>query len=245
MDATRTVQRQNGIALWRQIADRIRASISDGAYDRTGMVPPEMVLAEQFGVNRHTVRAALSALAQEGIVRAVQGRGTMIERRDKLSFPISRRTRFTEGIGSQARDFEGIVLEQKVEAPGADVARALGLTPGAPVLRLESLRKADRRPVSVGTSWFPLPRFEGMADAFARTGSITRAFAACGLDDYVRARTAISALHADPADAGLLQLSPGAIVLVTTAVNQDLDGRPVQYALTRFSADLVQLTIGE
>ena len=101
------IQRQKGVALWRQISDRIRANIASGAYDASGMVPAETALAEEFGVNRHTVRAALSALAQEGMVRAVQGRGTMIERRDKFDFPIGRRTRFTEGIGDQARHNNG------------------------------------------------------------------------------------------------------------------------------------------
>ena len=98
MAADSLVQRQSGVALWRQIADRIRAAIAGGDYDATGRVPPETVLAAQFGVNRHTVRSALAALAQEGIVRPVQGIGTMIERKERLNFPISRRTRFIEGL---------------------------------------------------------------------------------------------------------------------------------------------------
>ncbi|MGO7594217.1 GntR family transcriptional regulator, partial [Rhizobium leguminosarum] len=79
------------------IASRIRS----GAYDETGMVPPETMLELQFGVKRHTVRSALAALAQEGIVRAVQGRGKLIERKERLNFPITRRKRFTAGIGDQ------------------------------------------------------------------------------------------------------------------------------------------------
>ncbi|MEK1931687.1 MAG: GntR family transcriptional regulator, partial [Pararhizobium sp.] len=64
MNAKNAVERQTGVALWRQIADLIRLSISNGDYDQTGMVPPEIVLAGQFGVNRHTVRSALAALAE-------------------------------------------------------------------------------------------------------------------------------------------------------------------------------------
>lgn len=241
----KAVHRQKGVALWRQIADRIRSSINEGLYDRTGMVPPETVLAESFGVNRHTVRAAIAALAQEGIVRAVQGRGTMIEKQERLTFPIGRRTRFTEGIGTQARDIEGLSLGSALEEARPEVASGLEIAQGSPVLRLETLRKADRRGVSVATSWFPLPRFEGIAEAFRDTGSITMAFARCGLDDYVRLRTEISAGHASPDDLSRLQLTPGAIVLIAKAVNTDLEGRPVQYAITRFAADLVQLTVGE
>ena len=38
-----------------------------------------MALAERYGVNRHTVRSAISALVQEGVLRAEQGRGTFVD----------------------------------------------------------------------------------------------------------------------------------------------------------------------
>jgi GntR family phosphonate transport system transcriptional regulator len=242
-DGSIIVQRQNGIALWRQIADRIRASIADGEYDLAGKVPPEVVLAEQFGVNRHTVRSALAALAEEGIVRAVQGRGTLIERKERLNFPISRRTRFSEGIGDQAREKEGLLLSSAEEPASADLASRLQIQQGAPVIRLETLRKADRRPVSRSTTWFPADRFGGIEEAYRASGSITLAFQALGLPDYLRVSTEISAVHADGSDLTDLKLSPGAIVLVTKALNADPEGRPVQYAVSRFSADTVQFTI--
>ncbi len=238
-----SVRRQNGVALWRQIADRIRTAIAGGDYDDTGKVPPEMMLAAQFGVNRHTVRSALAALAQEGIVQAVQGRGTLILRKERLNFPISRRTRFSQGIGDQAREKEGILLASSDEAATVDLAARLKLPVGARLIRLETLRKADRRPVSRATTWFPADRFAGIADAYQDSGSITAAFTAVGLPDYVRASTEITAVHADNDDLSSLELSPGAIVLVTRALNVDPDGVPVQYAVSRFPADAVQFTI--
>lgn len=237
------MERQKGVALWRQIADRIRASIAQGDYDATGMVPPETQLAEQFGVNRHTVRSALAALGQEGIVRAVQGRGTMIDRKDKFTFPIARRTRFTEGIGDQAKGLEGLLLSSAVEAAGAAVAKWLALEPEARVIRLEVLRKADGRALSRSTSWFPADRFEQIDGAFRRTGSVTRALREYGVDDYLRAVTEVSATHAEPDDVAQLALTPGAIVLVTRALNTDMQGLPIQYAVTRFPADRVEFTI--
>jgi GntR family phosphonate transport system transcriptional regulator len=237
------VQRQTGVALWRQIADRIRQAISAGAYDETGMVPAETLLAQQFGVNRHTVRSAIAALAQEGIVRAVQGRGTLIERKERLNFPITRRTRFTAGIGEQARAMRGLLLSHREERADEEVARWLKLRAGAPVIRMETVRKADDRPVSCATAWFPAERFAGLPAVYEKTESITRAFADLGLSDYVRATTEITAAHADDADLAALELTPGAIVLITKAVNTDLEGVPVQYAITRFSADRVQFTI--
>jgi GntR family phosphonate transport system transcriptional regulator len=237
------IQRQKGVALWRQISDRIRANILAGLYDGTGMVPAETALAQEFGVNRHTVRAALAALQQEGIVRAAQGRGTMITQRDKFDFPIGRRTRFTQGIGEQARDLKGILLSSSREVATAELIGRLQLAHGDEVLRLDGVRKADGRAVSRSTMWFPAERFAGIDKAFAETGSITRALSACGVDDYLRDVTEISAVHAEPDDVAHLELTPGAIVLVTRALNTDAQGRPIQFAVTRFPADRVQFTI--
>lgn len=239
------VERRSGIALWRQIADRIRQGIAAELVDGTGRLPPETTLAMRYGVNRHTVRTAISALVQEGVLRAEQGRGTFVEKRRRLVYPIGARTRFSEGLADQVREPRGHLLADAQETADAAVADALGLEPGAPVLRLETLSEADGRPVSRATSWFCATRFAGMARHYAATGSITSSFRVLGLDDYFRASTVVSARHAEPDDLADLKLSPGAIVLVAVAVNVAADGRPVQYAHTRFAADRVELHVGQ
>ena len=99
--AASSLDRQTGVALWRQIADDIRAAIGNGVYDDSTKLPTEAALAAQFEVNRHTVRQALGALAREGIVETVQGRGTTVVRRTRFSYPIGSRTRFSAGLGGQ------------------------------------------------------------------------------------------------------------------------------------------------
>lgn len=237
------VMRRSGVALWRQIADRIRQAIGSGALGADGRLPPEQALSERFGVNRHTVRRAIAALVQEGVLRAEQGRGTFVETRRRLSYPIAARTRFSEGLEGQARDPHSVLLSHAVEAADSRVSEALGLPRGAPVLRLESMGEADGRPVSRATSFFDASRFSGLEAAFARSGSITAALRAFGVTDYVRRSTLVSARHADSADLADLALSPGAIVLVTVAINETLDGSPLQFSETRFAADRVELSV--
>ncbi|MGD9478532.1 phosphonate metabolism transcriptional regulator PhnF [Shinella sp. G-2] len=237
------VERQSGVALWRQIADRMRLAINNGDFDETGMMPPETVLAGRFGVNRHTVRSAMAALVEEGIVRPIQGIGTRIERRDSLRFPISRRTRFSQGLGNQARDLEGRLLASATEIAPAAVAEALGLPIGTICVRLETLNSADKRPISRATHYFPADRFGDIAAVYERTRSITAAFQELGVPDYVRRSTEISAIHAEGDDMRHLKLSPGAIILVAAAVNTDLAGTPVQFSRSRFAADRVRLTV--
>ena len=237
------VTRKSGVALWRQIADQIRQAISAGTLGADGKLPPEMVLSERFGVNRHTLRSAISALVQEGVLRAEQGRGTFVESRQKLSYPISARTRFSTGLRGQTRDRRSNLLAHAVEPAARRVAEGLSLAEGAPVVRLETLSEADERPVSRATSWFDAARFAGYAEIYAETGSITLSFQRYGIEDYFRKSTLVSARHADAADLADLKLSAGAIVLVAVAVNVDAEGVPIQYAETRFAADRVELSV--
>lgn len=237
------MERRSGVALWRQIADQIRLGVASGNLGEEGRLPPETALSERFGVNRHTVRAAIAALVQEGVLRAEQGRGTFIEMRRKLSYPIAKRTRFSTGLEGQVRERRSTLLTHIVEPAEGRAADALGLAAGAPVLRMEMLSEVDGRPLSRGTSWFDTGRFPGFEKAYLDTQSITTAFMSYGVDDYVRRSTVVSARHADPADLGDLGLAPGAIVLVTVAVNDDMQGRPIEFAETRFAADRVELSV--
>lgn len=237
------IQRGVGVALWRQIADAIRREISSGIADAQGRLPPEGELAVRYGVNRHTVRAAIAALAQEGVLQSIQGRGTFVRRQKRLVYPIGERTRFSAGLEGQARERQIVVLSHRREPAAAETASALGITAGEDVVVIESLGKADGLPVSRATSWFCARRFPDIAETLERTGSVSEAFRAYGIDDYRRASTAVEARHADGQELRDLGLSAGAVVIVTRALNVDADGTPVQYSLTRFPADRVELVL--
>lgn len=243
MNETTVMERGSGVALWRQIADRIRQGITDGEFAEGGRLPPEIALAERFGVNRHTVRGAIAALVQEGVLRAEQGRGTFIEHAPRISYAVGRRTRFSANLEGQARETRGRLLAHASMPADARIAEALAVAPGASVIRLDTLSEADGRPISRATSWFDAARFPDIAAGYAATGSITAAFARCGIEDYVRRSTAISARHADAPALADLGLSPGAIVLVAVAINDDTQGRPVQFSETLFAADRVDLVV--
>lgn len=232
-----------GVAMWRRIADAIRLDIVGGKLMRGDKLPGEMRLAARFGVNRHTVRRALGALADEGVVGGEQGRGWFVREARRLSYRIGKRTRFSEGLAGQTQALERRLLSATSEAAGARVAEALGLRPGTSVTRMETLSLADGAPLSRATSWLEAARFAGLPEAFARTGSISAAFQALGVSDYARATTRISARHADAEETKLLTLAPGAILLVSEAVDTDLSGRPIQYALSRFPADRMELVV--
>ena len=106
-----TIDRGSGVALWRQIADRIRLGIADGSLAVDGKLLPETRLAAMFGANRHTVRSAIAALEQEGVVQAKQGRGTFIRRTRRISYALGSRTRFSSNLEGQAKEVLSTLLK--------------------------------------------------------------------------------------------------------------------------------------
>ncbi|APT58582.1 phosphonate metabolism transcriptional regulator PhnF [Roseomonas gilardii] len=234
-------RRGDGIAAWKRIADGLEGEIAAGRFRRGERLPTEAQLAAQHGVNRHTVRRALSALAERGLVRATQGSGTFVEA-PPLRYPIGPRTRFSEIATAAGREAWGRLLSAREITADPALAEALDLPPGSPVLELDTLHEADGVPISTGLTRLPLPRFAGFAERYAETGSITRAYASYGVTDYLRRSTRITARHATPEETKALDLAPGRVVLVLDSVNTDAQGRPIQATHSRFAADRVELS---
>ena len=205
-------------------------------------LPAEGELAERFGVNRHTVRRAIGALAADGLVRAERGRGTFVlAAAPRLAYAMGARTRFTENVLSQSRAPGGRLIGADRVRAESETAALLGCPAGTLLHRLETLRVADGVPLSVATSWLEAGRFPDIVRHYAESGSITQMLQAAGIADYRRAETRLTAERLSPTDAEHLSAASDAIALVAFAVNVDLAGRPFQVQRTRFHAERMEL----
>ena len=238
------LERGMGLAMWRQIAQALAGEIESGALSEGARLPTEPQLAARFDVNRHTIRRAMADLADRGLVRVEQGRGTFVQEH-VLDYLVGRRTRFSEIVTGQNRQAGGQLLEGRVDVAGTAVAKELTLAPGSAVIRLETLRDLDERPLALGTHYFPAARFPDLIEAYRREGSITKALGRCGLPDYERRVTRVTARMPDTADARVLRQPANRPVLVTESVNVDADGQPVEYGITRFASDRTQIVFGD
>jgi len=205
-----------GVALWRRVADHLEHAIADGRYPVDTRLPGEIEIAQRLGVNRHTVRRAIAALADRGFVRAERGSGTYVETR-RLRYPIHSRTRFSEIVGAAGRE------------PGGRL--------------LASVRSVDRVPVSAATTWLPADRAPDAGRIYRDTRSLTRTLAQLGVDDFRRQSTRISAAIADAADAAWLRLAPGRPLIVVDSTDVTADGRPILTTRARLAADRIELVI--
>lgn len=229
-------------AVWSAIARTLRAELAAGHYRPGDRLPTEAELAVRFGVNRHTVRHALAVLAEAGLVHPRRGAGVFVAARP-TEYPLGQRVRFHQNVLAAGQVPSRRITRTETRPADADEAQTLRLRAGDPVLVVEGISLADGQPLAAFRSVFPAARFPGLAEAIRAEGSITRALAACGLADYTRAGTRLTAQLADPVLALALQVKPGAAVLRSEAVNVDGAGRPVEHGTTWFAGERVTLTV--
>ncbi|MDE2607826.1 MAG: phosphonate metabolism transcriptional regulator PhnF [Burkholderiales bacterium] len=233
--------RRSGVSVWRQIAETLSADIRDGRFG-DGRLPSESELAARFHVNRHTLRQAVQALQDEGLVRIERGRGMFVQR-ELLDYPLARRTRFTETIVRQ-----GLVPTQHLLAAGEEaaderVARELGLAPGDAVVRIENLSEVNGQPVSVMTAWYPARRFSGLLALLQEGASTTEILRRLGVEDYLRAESRVTSQMPGEETARLLRQPPSRPLLCVASIDIDPAGERIKYGETLFCGDRVQLRV--
>ena len=63
-----------------QIAETLRQRLTSGDYPAGSQLPSEAALCAEFSVARNTVRRALSALEDEGLIETLPGRGRVVRK---------------------------------------------------------------------------------------------------------------------------------------------------------------------
>ncbi len=234
--------RQSGERLWALIERTLAREIAEGILAPGGKLPSEAQLAARFEVNRHTVRQALNALEQQGLIRTEHGRGSFVEEAVH-DYLLGERTRFSQDLQGPSVARRQHLLRHFECPADREIAEGLAVPAGSPVIVLETLGIADERPLSLARHMFERDRFPDMVESFTRLESITRSLAAAGVDDYVRTLTRISAVMPAPDEARKLRQPRNRPLLRSEAVNAGLDGRPVEYGVTLFAGDRVQFVI--
>ncbi|NRB05866.1 MAG: phosphonate metabolism transcriptional regulator PhnF [Rhodobacteraceae bacterium] len=226
--------------IWKAIANALRDDLVQGRYVQGDKIPTEASLADRFGVNRHTVRHALSHLIEEGLLRSRRGSGVFVTAQP-TEYPIGTRVRFHENLLAAGRIPDKKVLSVEVRQPSEGEKAALKGTER--VCAYHGLSRADGQPIALFESVFPLDRLPGLDLAFQEVSSVTEALKRVGVTDFTRASTHLTAIMATATHALHLHISEGSPVLRTTNLNVDPEGTPIEYGRTYFASERVTLTV--
>jgi len=194
----------------RILLDRIEGTMRPG-----DQLPTEHALCAEFSVSRETIRSALAALEQDGIIERTRGRGTFIARLPRRR-PERRLTGMAEDFYALNLDTESKVLSAGPARMPASLAEQLGIDPETPLFRITRLRYFERRPFAWHDGWM-LPEIgERIAAIDLTRTSIDRELRETLKLPTWEDQQSIEAVAADIQSAELLDVPIGAPLLCLT-----------------------------
>ena len=204
---------------YRQIADDLRERVESGEFTAGRLLPSEAELSASYAASRVTVRKALEALRDEGLVDSRQGFGWFVAA-DPVRQSLGRLGTIEAQLAASGVESERRILDFRfIDAP----PRVRQLLRVDEVLEVRRLNLADGEPFARVTVWCPTE----LGARFSRD-DVERAPFYELLDVPLGGATqSIAAAAASEDDAALLEVPVGSPMLVCERVTCDLDGTPV------------------
>ena len=156
-----------------QISDWLEEMIRKGRYKVGERLPSESSLAEICGVNRNTVRQAISELVAKGLISKQNGIGSFISARDPspVKYTLQNISSFTDDMLSMGITPETKTLSQKVVEADRELAEKLMLGGDSQVILTKRLRFGNGIPLVIERSYLPYGEYEPLM-GMRLTGSL-------------------------------------------------------------------------
>jgi GntR family transcriptional regulator len=224
-----------------QIADRLAQRITSGQLPVGARLPAERDLAETLGVSRMTVRQALAAVEQRGLLDRGVGRGTFVAR-PKVAYDRSRVRGFTEQVEEVGLEAGARVVSAKVERAGRALAAALEIDPEDRVTRVRRVRSGGDVPLTLEEFWVAEARAPGLVDADLG-GSLYALLEERYDCPPASATESLEPVLAREHEAELLAVEVGSPLMRVERIARDRDGVPVEYAVDLHRGDRARFII--
>ena len=216
--------------LYQQIKALMTRSLQAGEWRPGEAIASEVELAARFRVSQGTVRKAIDELATENLLVRRQGKGTFVatHAEEQVQYRFLRLVP-EDGPGKPVAAERRFLECRRVRA-NAEVARALELKPGEPVIQARRVLIFNSRPVVLEDLWLPGALFKGLTAE--RLGDHRGALYALFESEFgvrmIRAEEKLRAVAASEVDASLLAVAPGTPLLSVERRSLTYGDKPVE-----------------
>jgi GntR family transcriptional regulator len=231
------LQVKEGLELW------IAGKLHDGSLSQGDRLPSENELSEALQVSSITVKRSLDELRRQGLIQRIQGRGTFVTGRNRLTFDLPRMFSITSYTKESGMAPARKILEMSEHAASPAVAKVLRLTPRARVIRLVRLRLVDQVPVAVDTSYLPLKPLHDLIHVYRDGQSLYELMAERYGYKVVRAHDTLEPTLIKPFESRALEVPLGTLGILVERVGYDRNDKPLEFTTMVFRGDLCTFSI--
>ena len=242
-----TINFSSHIPYYIQLIDLLKDQIQDKKWAPGEQIPGEQELCDTYGVSRTVVRQALRELELSGVITRRKGKGTFIAEPKINEGLIQKLTGFYQDMVERGLQPVTRVLHQRLAPASEKVAEFLDILPGTLVVDIQRLRFINDEPILVVTTYIPLDVYPPLATVDLTNRSLYEFLEKEGGIFITRGRRYIEAVLANETEAALLEVEPGAPLMMLDSVSYTESGQPIEYyhALhrgdrSRFEVDLVR-----
>jgi GntR family transcriptional regulator len=238
------VDESNPIPKYLQISSWLKELIQSGRYQAGEKLPSEVQLSKVCGVNRNTVRQAISELAAIGLLRKEKGTGTFVRNPApaELRHKLQRIESTTELMQESGIKQKTKLLAKRVEYASDDIAQALFLGANNKVVVVRRVRAGDGVPYIYEESYLPYDLFRGIL-GMDLTGSMYRIFSEQFGIVLARCKQTISAVNLDKEITRILELPVNAAGIFMESLTFDENSMPIELLYSYHRGDKYKLEI--
>ena len=243
---TLVVDRSSPLPAYFQVAQDLRRRIELGEWRTGDRIAPEVVLADEYGVSRVTVRQALAELVKDDLLERKRGSGTYVRPRQQ---PIVWDLNLTLGayaarIREMGMTNRAEVLESGlISEPGEDLRAALELPEGGRVAYLYRRVLINDQPAALYRSWFDAAFVPGIERMPGVEGSLSDTLEREFGFVPVRSELSLEVVRSTREEALLVGASGDTPLLIVRSTSYMDDGRPLEHAQMTWLGDRVRFHV--
>lgn len=227
--------------LYIQLREVIRSKIEEGEYPPGTAIPSESQLAETYGLNRLSVRSALSALEYEGILTSVQGKGVFVNGA-KTERDLDTLGGYRHTMSEKSKDPSTRVLIKALRKAGPFYSQVLKLDPQDDIWFIRRIDSSNGEPVALEEIYIPYAILPDLADADIHLFSIYDLYLWNGIQPET-GQQVLRITKLEPAAAKLIGLNAGQAVMEFSCITRDTHGRIIEFARNYIRGDKTEFTV--